>query len=188
MDGRNKQTNDDANAEKTPETEEVLTEETPQVEIPNTLEAKVAELEAALQDEKDRALRCYAELENVRRRSSRELADERKYSGMEVIRDLLPVMDNLQRAIEAAEKQNAGDPLLAGVRMVFQQFESALDKNHCKRIEALNQPFDPNFHQAISRMPSDDHPENTILIVASEGYTLCDRVVRPSQVIVSTHS
>ncbi|MDO4570620.1 MAG: nucleotide exchange factor GrpE [Planctomycetia bacterium] len=146
---------------------------------------KISELEAALKEEKDRAIRCYAELENVRRRSAKELADERKYSGMDVIRSLLPVLDNLQRAIEAAEKQNADDPLLEGVRMVLQQFVCALEHNDCKKIEALHQPFDPNFHQAISQTPSCDFPENTVIMVTQDGYTLADRVVRPSQVIVS---
>ena len=146
---------------------------------------KIAKLEKELGDSKDRTLRFQAELDNVRRRSSRELEEAFRYSGMDVIRDILPVMDNLQRAIEAAEKQSADDPLLAGVRMVYQQLETALEHNRCKKIQALHEPFDPNFHQAISQMPSEEFPEGTVLIVAQEGYTLEDRVVRPSQVVVS---
>ncbi len=145
----------------------------------------VKELEKALSEEKDRTLRLYAEMDNVRRRAARELVDERKYSGMEVIRAILPAMDNLQRAIEAAEKLNADDPLLEGVRMVLQQMSDALKKNNCTKIEALKQPFDPNFHEAISQMPSAELPENTVMIVAQDGYILNGRVVRPSQVVVS---
>lgn len=142
-------------------------------------------LEKALSEEKDRTLRLYAELDNVRRRAARELVEERKYSGMDVIRAILPVIDNLQRAIDAAEKQNADDPLLEGVRMVYQQMIDALKQNNCTKIEALNQPFDPKFHQAISQMPSADVADGSVLIVAQDGYLLHDRVVRPSQVVVS---
>jgi len=142
-------------------------------------------LEKALQDEKDRVLRLYAELDNVRRRASRELLDERQYSGMEIIRAILPVMDNLQRALEAAAQNSEGDPLFEGVKMIYQQMTDVLNKNHCTRIEALNQPFDPNFHEAISQMPNPDVDENTVIYVTQEGYLLHDRVVRPTQVVVS---
>ena len=145
----------------------------------------VKELEKALAEEKERTLRLYAELDNTRRRAAREMVEERKYSGMDVIRAILPVMDNLQRAIDAATQQNADDPLLEGVKMVYQQLTDALKQNNCTRIEALNQPFNPNFHQAISQMPSADVPENTCIVVAQEGYMLFDRVVRASQVVVS---
>lgn len=163
--------------EDSPETAENMAEENPAL-------VEIKRLEQELSEERNRALRFRAELENVRRRASRELEEEHRYSGMDVIRDILPVMDNLQRAMEMAEKQNADDPLLAGVQMIFQQLETALERNHCKRIEALHQPFDPNFHQAISQMPSEEFPDNTVLIVAQDGYMLSDRVVRPSQVVV----
>lgn len=145
----------------------------------------VKELEKALQDEKDRVLRLYAELDNVRRRASRELLEERKYSGMEIIRAILPVMDNLQRALDAAAKTSEGDPLFEGVQMIYQQMTEALKKNHCTRVEAMDKPFDPNFHEAISQMPNPDVDENTVIYVTQEGYLLHDRVVRPAQVVVS---
>ncbi|MDO4550051.1 MAG: nucleotide exchange factor GrpE [Planctomycetia bacterium] len=148
-------------------------------------QAKLEELEKALQNEKDRCLRVMAELENYRRRAARELEEERKYRAMDVIREILPVMDNLGRAVEAAEKQNPDDPLLEGVKMVWQQFEHALENQKCTRIEALNQPFDPNLHQAIQQFESDEVPPNTIIHVAQDGFLLEDRVVRPAQVIVS---
>lgn len=144
-----------------------------------------AELQKALADEKDRSLRLFAELDNVRRRAARELVEERKYSGMEVIRAILPVMDNLQRAIEAASQQSENDALLEGVKMVYQQMTDALKQQNCTKIEALNQPFDPNFHQAISQMPNEEMEANTVMFVSQEGYVLHDRVVRPSQVVVS---
>jgi len=163
--------------------EEALKEDEPKKE--EAPKDPVKELEKALADEKDRVLRLYAELDNTRRRAAREMVEERKYSGMDVIRAILPVMDNLRRAIDAASQQNADAPLLEGVKMVYQQMTDALKQNNCTKIEALNQPFDPNFHQAISQMPSEEIPENTCMIVAQEGYMLFDRVVRASQVVVS---
>ncbi len=148
-------------------------------------DAKLTELEKALTDEKERSLRIMAELENYRRRAARELEDANKYRAMDMIREILPVMDNLGRAIEAAEKQDPDDPLLEGVRMVRRQFEKALESQKCTQIAALNQPFDPNFHQAIQQFESDEVAPNTVVHVAQEGYLLADRVVRPAQVIVS---
>lgn len=141
-------------------------------------------LEKSLQEEKDRSLRILAELENFRRRSSRELGDANKYRAMDMIREILPVMDNLSRAVVSAEAQNPDDPLLAGVRMVYQQFLRALENQKCTKIEALGQPFDPNFHEAIQQFESDE-PANTVLCVTQDGFLLVDRVVRPAQVVVA---
>ncbi|MCE5302548.1 MAG: nucleotide exchange factor GrpE [Planctomycetaceae bacterium] len=136
---------------------------------------------------KDRALRTQAELENFRKRSARQFEDSLRYASQPLLNDLLPVMDNIERAIEAAEKNHAdADALLNGFKMVQQQLEDVLKQHHCLRIEALHQPFDPNVHHAVMQQPSDEHPANTVLMVTQSGYQLHDRVVRPSQVIVST--
>lgn len=171
-----------------PDAEELDTEEVAAAESAATTKLfmeKIKKLEAEVVQEHERTLRFAAELDNLRRRSAREQADLLRYSGLEVIRSILPVMDNLQRAIAAAEQQNADDPLLEGVRMVYQQLSAALEKNNCQKIHAEHEPFDPKFHEAISQMPSDEFPENTVLIVTQDGYMLADRVIRPSQVIVS---
>lgn len=149
-------------------------------------ETEVEKLRADLEDASDRVLRAQAELDNYRKRARRELEDERRYAAMPLLRDLLPVLDNIYRAIEAAEKSATAGGLLDGVKLVAQSLESVLAKHDCKRIEALGQPFDPAFHEAISQQPSTEHPPNTVVLVAQEGYVLHDRVVRPSQVIVST--
>ena len=92
----------------------------------------------------------------------------------------------MQRAIEAAEKSPHGSGLLDGVKLIAQSLLSVLAKHDCKKIEALGQPFDPAFHEAISQQPSAEHEANTVVLVAQDGYILHDRVVRPAQVIVST--
>ncbi len=140
------------------------------------------ELDAA----NDRALRSRAELENYRKRAARELTDAHRYADLPLMRDLLPVLDNIDRAIEAAEKTHDTADLLEGVKIVAEQFEGVLKRHHCVRIETLNEPFDPHLHEAISQQPSDEHPPGTVVLVTQTGFQLYDRVVRPSRVIVST--
>ena len=147
----------------------------------NLLEQLRADLEAA----KDRVLRSQAELENYRKRAAREIEENRRYAELPLIRDLLPVLDNTERAIDAAEKSQDVAVLLDGIKLVARQFEEVLERHHCKRIGALHLPFDPHLHHAISQQPAKEFPPNTVVMVAQPGFQLHDRVVRPSQVIVS---
>ena len=133
-------------------------------------------------------MRCQAELDNYRKRAAREMEDHVRYANIGLIRDLLPVLDNIQRAIEAAEKSTDGSGLLDGVKLVAQQLHGMLEQHHCVKIEALHAPFDPHLHHAILQQPAHEHPANTVIMVTQDGYQLHDRVVRPSQVIVSTNS
>jgi molecular chaperone GrpE len=149
-------------------------------------DADVQKLRAELAAAKDRELRVHAELDNVRKRAARELDERLRYANMSLLRDLLPVIDNIERAIEAAEKNADAAALLEGFKMVDQQLGDVLNRHHCTRIEALHLPFDPNVHHAVMQQPSEEHPANTVLMVTQNGYQLHDRVVRPSQVIVST--
>lgn len=148
-------------------------------------EIEIGKLRTDLDDASDRALRAQAELDNYRKRARRELEDERRYAALPVLRDLLPVLDNMQRAIAAAEQAPSSTSLLDGVRLIAQNLDSALARHDCKRIDALGKPFDPAFHEAISQQPAPDVPPGTVVLVAQDGYTLHDRVVRPAQVIVS---
>ena len=139
-----------------------------------------------LAEEKERVLRLQAEMENLRNRTSREISESARYAAMPFVRDLLPVIDNIDRAIEAAEKNAEATNLLEGFKLVHQQLVSLLEKHHCKRIEDLGEPFDPQFHEAILQQPSDEQPANHIMMVTEAGYVLHDRVVRPSKVIISS--
>ena len=149
-------------------------------------ESEAQRLRADLEEAGNRLLRAQAELENYRRRARRELEDERKYANLPLLRDLLPVFDNVRRAIEAAERTSEGSSLLEGFRMVSQAFDGALTRHHCYRIDALHKPFDPAYHEAISQQPSNEFPPSVVLMVVQEGFMLHDRVVRPAQVIVSS--
>ncbi len=125
-------------------------------------------------------------MQNLRNRTSREIADERRYAALPVFRELLPVVDNIDRAIEAAEKAGEAENLLAGFRLVKQQLHTILTQNQCEPIAAENEAFDPNFHAAILQQPSTDVPAGNVMQVTQSGYKLHDRVVRPAQVIVSS--
>ena len=151
-------------------------------------------VDAALQDPIDlpeelnqanaRALRAQAELENFRKRIRREMDEERRYARVPLISELLPVMDNLDRALEAAEKTEGGSGLLEGVKMVRAQLLGVLEQSHCHAIEAVGAAFDPHLHEAIGQEPSDEFGPGVVTRVVTIGYQLHERVVRPSQVLV----
>lgn len=145
----------------------------------------IEQLRAELDLAKDRALRFQAELDNYRKRVSRQMDEERRYAQVPLIRDLLPVLDNVARAVEAAEKTADAASLLEGFRLVAKQLQGVLERHHCTPIEALHERFDPHLHEAILQQPSSEFPPNTVLDVVQAGYRVHDRVVRPAQVIVA---
>jgi molecular chaperone GrpE len=143
------------------------------------------DLQAQLDAERDKSLRLQAELQNVLNRKSRELAEERRYAALPVVRDILPVLDNIDRAIEAAQKSPDPASLLQGFELVRQQLLTVLTQQHCETISTVGEVFNPEFHAAILQQPSADVPAGHIVLCAQAGYKLHDRVVRPAQVIVS---
>ena len=145
------------------------------------MEAAIAERD----ENKDMYLRGQAELDNFRRRSRKELADAHQYQSQSMVSDILPCLDNLQRAIAAAETSPNIDELTQGIKMVAKQFEETLTKHGATAIECVGQPFDPNHHQALTQVPSAEHEPMTIIQEVERGYILKDRVIRPSKVIVS---
>ena len=145
-----------------------------------------------LQQEKDeledRLTRTQAELVNYRRRTQNEMAQFRKYEGLNFVRDLLPVIDNLQRAVGASGQTASVDDVKKGVEMVIQQFLDILASKEVKQIPANGEAFDPNLHEAVQQVPSNDIPAMHIAQELETGYQMNDRVVRPAKVIVSTGS
>ena len=148
-------------------------------------QAQLQALEADLAAAEARVLRAHAELENYRKRANRHLEEEKKYAPLPLIRDLLPVVDNLERAIHSSGQEGGSAQLVEGVKMVAQLLTMTLERHHCRRIEAQGAPFDPHVHEAIAQLPSAQVPPGTVLEVAQTGYQLHDRVVRPAQVLVS---
>ena len=144
-----------------------------------------SDVEAQLREAQDRLLRTQAELENFRKRSRREYEEAQRYREIDLLRDLLPVLDNAHRAIEAADKTADIEALRSGFRMMAQQIEKLLGSHGCLTIETDGAPFDPTIHDAILQQPVPGAAAGTIVGTATKGYRLHDRVVRPAQVIVA---
>ncbi|MCP4510331.1 MAG: nucleotide exchange factor GrpE [Fuerstiella sp.] len=134
---------------------------------------------------RDRVLRVQAELENFRRRTQKEAVDGMKYQSLPLIRDILPGVDNLKRAIDAVEQSGDTQNLVDGIKMVSQQLYDALKAHSAEQINPEGQSFDPNLHEALSQVPSADHEPMTICQVVEIGYRIHDRVIRPAKVIVT---
>lgn len=140
---------------------------------------------------RDRYLRLVAEMENLRRRTERDVKDAKSYAVAGFARDMLGVSDNLHRALDAVsdEAREAGGPGLAalveGVEMTERAMQSALERHGVRKLEPEGQKFDPNFHQAMFEIPNTEVPNNTVLQVVQAGYSIGDRVLRPAMVGVS---
>jgi molecular chaperone GrpE len=147
---------------------------------------EIVKLRADLAAAQNLQLRALAELDNYRKRAAREMLEQQRFAQLPLVRDVLPVLDNVQRAIDAAEKTRDAAALLAGFKLVAQQLQDALKRHHCTAILALHAPFDPHVHEALLQQPSAEVPASHVLQEVRPGYRLFDRVVRPSQVIVST--
>ncbi|MCB1421354.1 MAG: nucleotide exchange factor GrpE [Nitratireductor sp.] len=189
-------------AAEAPETEEMSAEEA-EMEIAEQaaksgfsspaafLAAEIERVEQEKSDLNDQFLRAHAEMENLRRRTQKDVADAREYSIAGFAREMLQVADNLRRAIDAVpeEAREGGDAglktLLEGVEMTERSMMQGLEKHGVKRISPLNERFDPNFHQAMFEVPNTDVPNNTVLNVVQEGFVIGNRCLRPAMVGVS---
>lgn len=149
---------------------------------PLDLEGRVKELEAELQEAKDRYLRNLADVENMRKRQERERADLLKYASEKLLQDILPVLDSFEKAIQV--QQEASNPVIEGVRMVHKQFVHILEQHGLRGVESQGKAFDPNLHQAIQRVESDEVPSEIVKDEYQKGYTLNGRLLRPSMVSV----
>jgi len=137
-------------------------------------------------DNYDRFVRLSAEFENYKKRASREMSEFRKYANEMIIRELLPVVDNLERAIESSgDDENANSCVVEGVGMTLKEILKVFDQFEVKQVESLGQPFNPGFHEAMMREESDECPENTVIKELQKGYLMHDRLIRPAMVVVS---
>ncbi len=160
-----------------------------ETKIPDTIEElkeklKNAELEA--KQSYERFLRVSADFENYKKRSSREVSEFKKYANESILSELLCVMDNLERAINSsATDEKVNSCIVDGVKITLNEFKKVFENYGVKPIESLCKPFDPNFHQAMMQEETDEHPENTVMSEFQKGYTIHDRLLRPSMVVVS---
>lgn len=167
------------------------TQDSPQVGIeqpempPEELAAKLKESEKQAQEYYDRLLRVSAEFDNYRKRTARELQDMARFANEQLLRELLGVVDNLERAIAAAGDDRTEDPLLQGVHLTYQEVLKFLEKQHVTPIKALGETFDPAFHQAMLHQEVEDQPANKVCLEMQKGYLIHDRLLRPAMVAVS---
>jgi molecular chaperone GrpE len=149
------------------------------------LQAEIEELRAQKEEAERRLVYMQAEFQNYRRRKEDENAGLVKFGNSELIKSLLPILDNFERALQAAEQTRNFDALIGGVSGTLKQLHAFLEKSGVTMIEAVGKEFDPNFHEAISRVEESGLPANTVAEEVQRGYMLHDRVLRPSLVKVA---
>ncbi|MFP9230038.1 nucleotide exchange factor GrpE [Pectobacterium cacticida] len=170
-------------AEATPETPE-----TPEVTDPR--DARIAELEAQLnelqQRERDNILRLRAEADNIRRRAEMDVEKAHKFAVEKFASEMLPVIDNLERALETADKTDESlAAMIEGVELTLKSLLDAVRKFGIEVVSDVNVPFNPEVHQAMTMLPSAEHEPNHVMMVMQKGYTLNGRLLRPAMVAVS---
>ncbi|MCD9023017.1 nucleotide exchange factor GrpE [Cohnella silvisoli] len=145
----------------------------------------VAELQRQADDNHSRYLRAQADFDNFRRRTLKEKEEITQYASLKVIGQLLPVLDNFQRALQTGAEGAESGSFAKGVDMIYRQLNQVLEAEGLKQLEAIGQPFDPELHQAIMQVESEEHEAGTIVEVIQPGYKLKDKVIRPAMVKVS---
>ena len=159
-----------------------------QVEPDSLLAELKTQLESSQKEARenyDRLLRVSADLENYKKRSARELDDFRKFANESLIKALLPVIDNLERALDSASNNQHSNSLVEGVQLTLSEVFKIFEKFNVKQIESLEKPFDPGFHQAVMQQEADTCPDKTILKELQKGYLMHDKLIRPAMVVVS---
>ncbi len=175
-----------ADPEKAAENDSKKDKEIAAVDPMKELEEKVKETEEAAKQSYDRYLRVSAEFENYRKRSAREMDDFRKFANQSLVKELLPIVDNLELAIKSARKNKKVDhSLLDGVDLTLKEILKIFEKYNVIPIKALGKTFDPRYHEAVMREETDKHPENAITNEMQKGYLIHDRLLRPSMVVVA---
>ncbi len=158
------------------------------VEDIDSLKAEREKFQKQAEADRDHMLRVSAEFENYKKRSQRHMEDFKKYANEMLLKELLSVVDNLERAILSSESLSADAPdacIVEGVGMTLKEIMRVLEKFHVTPMDALGKPFDPVFHEAVMREASDTYPENTVCNVLQKGYMLHDRLLRPAMVSVA---
>ena len=148
---------------------------------------QLAQLEAEVEKYKDVALRAEAEMQNLRRRAERDVQNAHKFGSERLLQSLLPVLDSLEKAIEASEAagQTEDDPQLEGIKLCSKLFVDVLTKEGIEALDPEGEPFDPNLHEALSMIENPDLEPNSVMTVIQKGYRLNERLVRPAKVMVS---
>ncbi|MGD9083069.1 MAG: nucleotide exchange factor GrpE [Desulfobacterales bacterium] len=150
------------------------------------MEERVESLKKEAAENHDRMLRVAAEFENYKKRAAREMNDFRKFANENFVKAMLPVIDNLDRAIESSsDDKNANTSVVEGVNMTLKEILKVFEEFSVKPFESLGKTFDPSLHQAVMQQEAETYPENTVLKELQKGYMIHDRLLRPAMVVVS---
>lgn len=165
--------------------QEVQVEVVEEQEVALSAEEQIAALQAELEKEKGQYMYLMADFENLRKRSLKEKADLLKYGGESAMRDLLPVVDDFERAIEAIEKGGDMESLKEGVQLIYNKFVKYLERNKVTPIESTGKDFDDNLHEAITTFPApDESMRGKVIDTTIKGYMIDDKVLRHAKVVV----
>jgi molecular chaperone GrpE len=149
-------------------------------------QGEIARLTAEAEEHQQRFVRAQADFDNFRRRTQKEKEELAKYASMKLITELVPVIDNFERAMATVPEGTESESFSKGIQMIFRQLESVLNNEGLTAMETVGQPFNPEFHQAIMQVESDEYEEGTVVEEVQKGYMLKDKVLRPAMVKVSS--
>ena len=156
-----------------------------QQKVDQDLPGKLLEKEKEAKENYEKYLRSVAELENYKKFAARERSDLIRYNNENIIRDILPILDGLDRALDLAGTSKDVNAFMDGVRMIQEQLFNCLEKYGVRKIEAAGREFDPNIHEALLQVESDEHEDNHVVTEFEKGYLLNDRLLKPAKVSVS---
>ncbi len=150
-----------------------------------SLKEELEKKDKEIEELNNKYLRLLAETENMKKRLEKEKKDFLEYANENLLKDLLPIVDNMERAVEHADEEANMEDFIKGMEIILKGFKQVLEKYEVEEIEALHKPFDPNFHEAMTLMENDEHPANTVVQEMQKGYVFKNRLLRPSLVAVS---
>jgi len=176
---------DEETTDKSTDYDQYRSGEAPASDSAQMAEPKCSAIEEELKAAQDRCLRLAAEFENYKKRSQKELDEYRKYANERLLKELLPVLDNLQRALQHGRQSGKTEGVLQGVELTSKQYEEILSRFGVRPIPTVGLPFDPNVHQAVAMVKAKGQKPNTIVEEYEKGYYLNDRVLRPAMVTVA---
>ncbi len=169
------------------ENEDSIQEDAPEnTDAPENMEKMIETAREEAKENYDRFLRLSAEFDNYKKRSTREMDSFRKFANESIVKELLPVVDNLERAIDSSTNgEGSKDSIVEGISMTLKEIIKVLEKYGVQPVEALEKPFDPSFHEAVMQEESEEHNDNTVIKEFQKGYVIHDRLLRPAMVVVA---
>ena len=174
----------EAAASETAETTDSEAEETATAEPVDEKDAKIAELEAQVAAQKDQYLRLYAEFDNYKKRTLKEKAELIQTAGKNVLEQMLPLIDDVERAMVSVQKADSVDGVKEGIDLIYNKFVKFLDSNNIKEIETVGLPFNTDFHEAVAQVPMGEDKKGVVIDCTQKGYIMGEKVVRFAKVVI----